>query len=301
MNPIFILGILERSGTNFLQDLLLLHPDCGAPAPIWEDYLIAYADLLDRYVNFVYRLWEPAWGVDENHKDSLCKCIGNGIISFLSSRTDKERLITKTPTVRSLRHVCRFFPEAHLIILIRDGRAVVESGVKSLGWDYEAGIRSWAEAADTILSFEKEPQKSSSFKSLIVRYEDLNTNIKGELLRIFKFLELDAEKYDFSAAESIPVRGSSEFRGGKKAVHWEPVKRTAEFNPLLRWSHWDRGMHERFNWIAGEYMAEFGYEEKQYKNYRLLWALWNKILDIKWRLRTSRKSWKVGREVKTNG
>ena len=28
--PIFILGISQRSGTNFVSDLLALHPDCDA-------------------------------------------------------------------------------------------------------------------------------------------------------------------------------------------------------------------------------------------------------------------------------
>ncbi len=38
-DPIFILGISERSGTNFLFHLLCLHPDCDPGGPIWENYL----------------------------------------------------------------------------------------------------------------------------------------------------------------------------------------------------------------------------------------------------------------------
>lgn len=288
---IFILGILQRSGTNFLNDLLLLHPDCGAPAPIWENFLVTHADLLVRYANLVYRRWDPAWGVDEYLKDSLCKHLGDGITSFLTSLTDKKRLVTKTPSVRNLSCFFTLFPKAHLIVMIRDGREVVESGVKSFGWDYEASSRWWAEAAADILSF-NQVTKGSDFKYLIVRYEELCSNLKGELSRILDFLDLDTKTYDFDAAENLPIRGSSIFRGGRDSIHWEPVKKTSSFTPLFRSNHWSRAMHERFNWIAGKYMMQFGYELKQVENYKLLWVLWNRIWDIKWRSKTLKKSWK---------
>jgi hypothetical protein len=46
-DPIFIHGVLPRSGTNFLWHLLLLHPDC-APAvlPVYEDLFLEHSDHL---------------------------------------------------------------------------------------------------------------------------------------------------------------------------------------------------------------------------------------------------------------
>ena len=44
--PIFILGIMPRSGTNFLHQLITLHPACVS-SPVWEDFLIYPAPLLD--------------------------------------------------------------------------------------------------------------------------------------------------------------------------------------------------------------------------------------------------------------
>lgn len=284
--PIFILGIHGRSGTNFLADLLCLHPDCGLPAPIMEDYLVHHTDLLVRYTKSVYwhwSSWKPPFEVDESFEDLLCQSIGNGLISFLTSQINEKRLVTKTPSVGNLRYFFKLFPQAYLLILVRDGRAVVESSVKSFGWDYEETIRKWADAARTILDFDGN-SKDSNVKYMIVRYEDLYSDTEEELRQIFAFLDLETETYNLDAAMNLPVKGSSAFHGqGEKSVHWEPIEKTSDFKPLERWSHWDRALHERFNWIAGQYLLQFGYEEKQYPTNRLLWAIYNRALDTRWR------------------
>lgn len=323
-DPIFILGILQRSGTVFLRDLLKLHPDCVIPVPIWEDYLVHHADLLVKYADSVSRDWHTDWEV-ENQEEILCEFLGKGLLLFLNSRvvaappkdssgpavglpdlasqverdcvggdheaaqavdsTGTKRVVMKTPSVQNLECFFKLFPRAHLLVLVRDGRSVVESSFKTFGWKYEATMRAWADAARTILNFDQ-AFKDSDLKYLIVRYEDLCSDLEKELRRIFDFLGLDTETYDFEMAVNSPVRGSSELgRQGDANVHWKPVKRTSDFNPLLRWSHWGRALHERFNWIGGQYLADFGYEENRYATNRLLWAVRNRVLDIRWRLR----------------
>jgi hypothetical protein len=115
---------------------------------------------------------------------------------------------------------------------------------------------------------------------MIIRYEDLYLGLDSELPKILNFLNLDGEVYDFDAARELPVRGSSTHRGGKDHVHWEqPVKKTSDFNPIGRWKNWDRRMHERFNWIAGQYLTEFGYEVKYYTNHQRAWRTYNRVVD----------------------
>jgi len=219
------------------------------------------------------------------------QCIGDGLIEFLTSRIRARRLVTKMPGVRNLEYFFALFPHARLLLLVRDGRAVVESAVKSSGakpsiTTYESAMRSWARGAETILRFDQ-AKKNSDFKYLIVRYEDLWGDVQGELHRIFDFLGLDVATYDFNAATSLPVRGSSVFRGHEEdKVHWRPVEKTMDFNPMLRWNHWSHVLHERFNWIAGEYLGPFGYEAKEYKTDRFLWTIWNLILDMTWPIRS---------------
>ena len=62
-DPIFILGIMPRSGTNYLWDLLRVHPAC-APArePIREDFFIEESDDLLAFTRHVAERWDPMWG-----------------------------------------------------------------------------------------------------------------------------------------------------------------------------------------------------------------------------------------------
>jgi hypothetical protein len=281
-DPIFILGISQRSGTNFLFDLLRLHPDCGVPSIKWEDFLLHKSDWLVKYVDAVYKGWRR-WGADKNLEDSLYEQLGNGLISVLASRVKEKRLVTKTPSVRNLNHFFKLFPRAYLLILVRDGHAVVESTVSTFGDSYETAMRRWAGGADTILRF-RQSADALHDRYLIVRYEDLWNKPEQELRRILGVVGLDADKYDFNAAINLPVRGSSTFHGQEEQrYHWKPVEKTAEFDPLSRANHWSRSTHERFDWLAGQKLVALGYEAKTFgKDQEVLWAVWNKALDIRW-------------------
>ena len=190
--PIFIAGISQRSGTNFLYDLLRLHPDCGGPGTNWEDSSLSRADHLVRYVEIVAGGWRRH-GADAGVEDLLYEHLGNGIISVLSSQVKGKRLITKGPFVRNLNYFFKLFPRAYLLILVRDGRAVVESRVKTFGESYETAMRYWADAADTILRF-NQMARGSQLNYLTVKYEDLCNNLENELRRILAFLGLDQEQ-----------------------------------------------------------------------------------------------------------
>ncbi len=280
--PIFILGILPRSGTNFLRDLLRAHPDCGPPERVWEDFFVYHADLLCRYVDKVCAHWTPRLGIDDALRDRLYVHLGSGVISFLTELTDAGRVVTKTPRVENLGMFFKLFPDAHLLILVRDGRAVVESAYRSFRWYRELTMHRWAKAAQTILEFDR-ANKDSSHQYQIVRYEDLWHDLEGELRRILGFLGLDPSVYDFEAAARLPVRGSSSVRKRRdEPMHWDPVKKTPEFDPISRWRHWSRARHERFNWVAGTYHVRLGYEQQRSSSNRVLWALWNLVLDVRW-------------------
>ena len=283
-DPIFILGISQRSGTNFLFDLLCLHPDCGAPSKKWEDFLLHKSDLLVPFVDSVYAGWRR-WGTDQRIEYLLYEHLGNGLISVLASQIKEKRLVTKTPSVRNLSYFFKLFPHAYLLILVRDGRAVAESRVKSFGENYEFAIRNWADGADAILKFIESAHTSQS-RYLIVRYEDLCNNLDDEMRRVLAFVGLDAEQYDFNAATNMPVRGSSVFHGeGRSSYHWNPVQKAPDFNPVARSRHWTASLHERFNWITGDKLKRLGYEEMTYKQKEWVRMWRNTALDIAWQLR----------------
>jgi len=154
--------------------------------------------------------------------------------------------------------VFTFFPTAQLIILGRDGRAVVESCVRTFGWDFDLAARRWAVAASRAMRF-LDGRATDDPVVRLVRYEDLVADPGRQLTNLFAFLGLDIADYDFSAAEQLPVRGSSVHLGGQARVHWDPVERTADFDPLRRWVDWSAEQHMRFAWLAGRQQVALGY------------------------------------------
>ncbi|MGD9009939.1 MAG: sulfotransferase [Desulfobacteraceae bacterium] len=288
--PCFILGILKRSGTNYIYRLLREHPDCIGPGPIWEDYFVHFSDALRQFANNVYSYWSPRWEVAKRigPQEKLMRFLGDAICRFLKlqlavnklNENESKILLTKAPSVRGSDYFFDFFPDCYLIVIIRDGRAVVESGVRSFGWNYEQTMQRWKAGAQTILRL-KEKCKNSNHKLLIIRYEDLFLDEKKELLKIFDVLGLDPEKYSFESTASLGVTGSSDIRKQNDSVHWQVTKKAKDFDPLSRFKNWDKKRHERFNWIAGSLMAEFGYDIKQVTSNRFLYVARNWLMDIK--------------------
>jgi protein-tyrosine sulfotransferase len=258
-SPIFIHGILPRSGTNFLWDLLLLHPDCArGREPVNEDGFLEHSDHLVEFVKTVRSSWDPIWGTfGADLPDRLCEALGYGLVSFLW--TDRSRrLVAKSPNTRNLDRFFAFFPHARLLILVRDGRSVVQSAMDTFGWSFDRACRDWSEGARTILRFQQ-AESARVEHWHVVRYEDLIDDPETQLRSIFEFLDLDPARYDFEAARNLPVRGSSAFGRKSGKVHWTAVAKDASFDPKERWRSWSAGQLARFEWLAGEELAEWGY------------------------------------------
>lgn len=272
-HPIFVLGILQRSGTNYLNNLLLLHPDVQPPGMIWEDFHVAHADLLLRYVQDTVQHWPKPWVAKleaDLGKGALLRHLGAGLIAFMEgqNRIWSERnpqpaspnpvsLISATPSVANLHLFFDLFPEAAPVIVIRDGPSLIESGVRSFGWDYEEAMRMWARSARRIIDFRDAPDNHGRF--FLVRFDDLYTRNRDLMAEILDFLELDRSRYDFERAENLAVMGSSEVAQREGKVHWKAEKKRADFNPLQRASAWGPKLKSRFAWIARKESEALGY------------------------------------------
>jgi hypothetical protein len=256
----FILGILQRSGTNYLSRLLSLHPHCRRPVRIWEDFLLHESELLKDYASRVFGHWNPKWESEKAGatREAMLRQLGDALLRFLGPQTGSELLLTKTPSVRGLENFFLLFPDSLPVIIVRDGRAVVESGAKSFGWDYEAAMRKWAEAARTIVRFVEE-NRAAGKRVCVVKYEQLVADQKAELLKVLGFLALDPSLYDFGAARALGVVGSSDMMEKEGALHWKTQEKSADFNSLERFKDWSAERHARFNRIAGQYMSALGY------------------------------------------
>ena len=282
LDPVIIHGMQPRSGSNFLCDLLLLHPDCTrAVEPVHEDMFLNNSDALVTFAESVRTSWDPRWGeCGSELGPRLYAALGEGLLSFLWPDRSR-RLVTKSPSVRHLDRFFSFFPTARLLILIRDGRSVVQSCMDTFGWSFERATRAWAAAADEICRF-RDAERHRVGRWRIVRYEALIDDLERELSSILQFAGLDPAHYDFDAARNLPVRGSSVFFGqGRTSVHWEPVRKDASFAPQYRWRHWSRFRIERFEWLAGSQLRALGYESAGMP--RAPWAVaWHWLLDGRW-------------------
>jgi hypothetical protein len=283
--PVLILGLTPRTGTNYLWDLLCLHPDC-APGrePIREDLFLDSADRILDYVDTVRGRWDPDWGVvDEELEAQLLASLGDALLRFLTVDPSR-RLVTKNPSVTNIKHVFRLFPDAQVLVLVRDGRAVVESCVRTFGWDFDLACRRWAEAANEALEF-LAARDADDPSVRLIRYEDLVAQSKETVSELLLFLRLDQDRYDFSGAEQLPVRGSSVFLGGRPNVHWQPLERTADFDPLHRWQHWELGARKRFAWLAGSQQHALGYTVDELGTTTVMGRATQRLTSASWRLR----------------
>jgi hypothetical protein len=276
----------RRSGTNFLYDLICLHPDCARVEAIWEDFALARADRLQDYASAVAAAWHGDWDPDGEHRRALLRRLGEGVVRFLADRvapreeTPLRYTVSKTPSVENLEALADF-PGARAIVIARDGRDVVESGMRSFEWRFRDAAREWARAAERIAA-----ARECGVPFLLVRYEDLLADLEGELRRIFDHLDLNPQRVDFAAAARLPVRGSSSFGVGDGGVHWSPVAKTADFQPVNRWAGWTRRRRQRFLWLAGDRMRELGYSDLEPPRHPLAWQLANRLCDGALALRT---------------
>ena len=291
--PVFVLGILPRSGTNFLSDLLALHPACALPAGLREDWLLHHADGLVDYARAVRSHWRNDWTRHGSLPATLEPALAEGLSGMIADQAPGRRVITKTPSVRNLRLFPDLFPRSKLLVLVRDGRSLAVSAARSFGLGMEPVARDWARAARAITAFAADSAMAD--RCLVVRYEDLMATRECELDRIFRFLDLDPDAYDFEAAARLPVRGSSDRLNAQGEVDWDPVGASSDFAPIARWRDWPRRRHERFNRLARAELEAFGYEPARFEGGRLIYALLDHLLDVWWWLSTPLRRARVAR------
>lgn len=253
--PIFVLGITGRCGSTFLLELISLHPDAREQDRI-EDFFLDESDPLLRFRDRMTYRWR--WMTDGPLlAEKLAPALGKALLSIFDDGS-QGRLVTKTPSVRNLDGFFELFPDASLVILVRDPRSIVASAIGSWSADGDAWARQWARRSKTILDFDAR-HRGRGLPYRIVRYEDLLTNQHETTADILRTVGLCVDRYDFDALDEMPVRGSSE-RAVDGIISWEPVERPTDFAPMKRWEEWPAERLARIEWIAGDGMEAFGYE-----------------------------------------
>jgi len=260
---VFIIGIMNRCGTNYLCDILRLHPAFKPPRLVVEDYALKHVDLLIKYAEQTYRRWgHGKMPIDEQTKARLIGALGGGIVSFLGEQLDTHyRILTKTPSPDNVDKFFMLFPDAKLLVLVRDGRDVVESAAKS--WrrvPKPYWMRQWALGARSILTFKEGVGRGlEGSRWALVRYEDLIERNEETVRRILELLDLDTSSFNWDQLPSLPLRGSSAHFGDEGHLNWRLLPKPNNFRPVGRWSNWGALQKSMFKMIAGRELIRLGY------------------------------------------
>ncbi len=285
----FLHGARVRSGSNYLGSIMGCNPHIQLIPPgktMYEFPLIedlgawkaAFAAFVNKYKgkpeDFEFVRFSPH--------------LGNAWLRYLIETFSLQpgHIFIKWSSVRNIDRFFDVFPEAKLILLVRDGRDNVASSVKAtlatrhhkslvqklrtklshlLMRDFRAAAEDWSSAVRKIMQVDEELRKTpAASRYLLLRYEDVFQRPREMGARIFEFMGVPYDEAVLDAVENADVVGSSFYsaRGKEDAdkPNWQATPRTEAFQPLGRWKKWSASQKKIFDRIAGKQLLAMGYE-----------------------------------------
>jgi len=257
---IMVHGILPRAGTVYAGQLLRLHPDLHAfPHNLYE---VPFLQLSDS----VLRLQEQFLASHRHNRGKVGRTdfltlFGSALVAHLHAGTPPEkRMLVKVPSVEYLHLFPHVYPHEHLLVLVRDGRDLVDSTVRTWPmFPFSFACRRWRRAAGMVVRCHErwEGRREGYW---LARYEDAVKNPEAFVREACRRFGLDEEAYPFAEIEAIRVRGSSTVTAGGDVV-WDPQERPEDFRPVGRWRRWPTRKKRAFKRLAGEMLLALGYCE----------------------------------------
>ena len=267
MAPLLLAGA-PRSGTSWLQRLILAHPRCIGGQ---ESHLLVLFDELlaesRRKASFPRPHGPLGLLTEEELIGSLRHTWSTAFRSILSGHPEAALLVEKTPDhIRHLDLANRLLPHCRIVHLVRHPADVAASLIRASrepgGRDWapgsaEAAPRRWVECTEAAIQSEA-TFGATRFKTL--RYEDLRSDPERPLGALFAFAGLETAP---ELARDI-VEDDRAGRGAAIPLHGELAP-----GPLIEPEHFGDGRPRptlrgrdlrRCLAIAGPLMATFGYD-----------------------------------------
>lgn len=260
---LFVHGVLPRSGTNYLADAIALHPHTAQnPGALWEFpllYVAGGAEALQREFEFMFPPNEKAM-----KRYEMLAYLASGWMRSLQSQSDERLMLFKSPHMQNVALFPFVFPRDRLLILVRDGRDVLQSSIATFGHrmidkSFSAMAAEWSAAVELALSFEAGGRNACPH-ALVVRYEDLVRNGPATMEKVLAHCALDPAAYDWQRFADLPLRGSSTNVSAMEDK-WKQQPRPEGFNPLGRWSEWPEARKQSFKKLAGTTLIAAGYAQ----------------------------------------
>ncbi|WP_170785324.1 sulfotransferase family protein [Ruegeria lacuscaerulensis] len=261
--PILIFGVLPRSGTNFVHDLVGMHPDVTAdPGRLYEFPLLHAAGDAAAFSRDFLRYF-PRNEEVLGHYDMLAMLAG-AWFRELQAQAEGQHILLKCPHVQDLSLARYIFPDAKIILCLRDGRDVLDSSLRTFSRfslrskNFRQLADEWRLGAEAILSFSSGGPNENA-DTMVVRYEDIVGNTPSHVQQMLDHIGLEAARFPWAEIDKMPVRGSSRSTAANEQ-RWQPQAKTADFNPVKRWAEWPDSKKARFDKLAGQALEQAGYE-----------------------------------------
>jgi protein-tyrosine sulfotransferase len=256
---IFIQGIMPRSGTVYVGELLRRHPDLYAfPHQLWEVPALQLVDGVAQLQSEFLQAYEMNQG--KMGEGDFLPLFGASLLAYLHLPIPPEqRLLAKMPSVQYLSHFFAMFPHENLLILVRDGRDVVHSTLRT--WPHLNFIQvclRWNRSAQAVLNTCEQLRARQATGYWLAHYEMALQNPEAFVREACRHLGLDENRYPYDLIDNVRVIGSSKLEP-QHNVSWRHLKKPKNFRPMEYWKEWSALKKKLFKLIAGRSLMELGY------------------------------------------
>ncbi len=260
-SAIMIHGIMPRSGTVYAGELLRLHPTLYAyPDQLWEFPALPLTAHIHKVQKRFMLNYKPS--ADKLADVDFLPLFGSALIAYLYSQSPEgKRVLVKTPSAQYLPYFFNMFPYENLLILLRDGRDVVHSTLRT--WPHLNFVQvclRWHRSAQAILRACEHFVEQGYTGYRVARFEDALQDPANFVREMCEQFDLDEACYPYEKVESIRVIGSSKLAKNKK-VTWRHHKRPNDFRPQAYWKTWSSLKKALFKLIAGSSLRDLDYAQ----------------------------------------
>lgn len=259
---LFIFGVMPRSGTNFLYELLLtIPPFARPPIDFAELPILAAEEYFEGPTELIGRV-HPESAEAFGRMEWMAYAVAGFRNRLLDMATPGSVTLIKNPVVWNIELWPVLFPQDRTVFIMRDARYIVDSFLRTF-----ARKRMSRTFEDICIETAHAMAKSRAFveaqpadKLMLIRYEEAVREKDRTASAIMDWMGLDRSAMDHTAIDQLPIYGSSthsQAAGG--AVDWTPVQADASFDPTSRPLQWTAAQKAQFERICGPLNAEAGY------------------------------------------
>lgn len=247
-SPVFIVGC-PRSGTSVIAWSLARHSKLWVSAE--SDFLAELIAQVKKIYSTGTRRGAQHWLVKEDISlEAFMMFAGLGINALYTKQSNSRRWIEQTPLYTMYIHeIGIMFPEVKFIHIIRDGRDVVNSMLKSgfpQKWskDFTFACKTWLKYVNNALNY----QKAFPHRICEIKLETLSDAPRQELTKVLAFIKLGFET-GMAGLFNSKQRINSSFANDeeRKERGWRNI--------------WTEGQKDEFKKICGQLLINLGYEK----------------------------------------